>query len=100
VALPASAAERRAAARLLLATGRAAIDRYLQVAGPTAANLLQRRAAVGWDRQTDRQRDGRMNARQMHGPVDRGRHATDTCRHAVPAKSVNQLTFPLRVFAR
>jgi len=76
VALPAFAAERRAAARLLLATGRAAIDRYLQVAGPTAANLLQRRAAVGWDRQTDRQRDGRMNARQMHGPVDRGRHAT------------------------
>jgi len=31
----------------------AAIDRYLLPAGPTAANLQQRRAATGWDRRTD-----------------------------------------------
>jgi len=50
-----------AAARLLLTAGRAAIDRYLLLAaGPAAANLQQRRAAAGWDRQTD--------ARQMHRP--------------------------------
>jgi len=43
-----------AAARLLLLTaGRAAIDRYLLLVGPTAANPQRRRAAVGWDRQTD-----------------------------------------------
>jgi len=58
MALRAFAAERRAAARLLLTAGRAAIDRYLLAAGPTAANPLQRRAA-GWDRQTD----GRTHAR-------------------------------------
>jgi len=52
VALPAFAAARRVAGRLLLTAGRAAIDRYLLAAGPTAANPLQRRAA-GWDRQTD-----------------------------------------------
>jgi len=53
VALPAFAAARRAAARLLLTAGRAAIDRYLPAAGPTAANPLQRRAAAGWDGHTD-----------------------------------------------
>jgi len=37
VALPAFAAACRAAAQLLLTAGRAAIDRYLLVAGPTAA---------------------------------------------------------------
>jgi len=54
VALPAFAAVCRAAARLLLTAGRAAIDRYLLAAGPTAANPQQRRAAAGWDRRTDR----------------------------------------------
>jgi len=48
VALPAFAAERRAAAPLLLTAGRAAIDRYLLTAGPTAANPQQRRAAAVW----------------------------------------------------
>jgi len=38
VALPAFAAVRLAAARLLLTAGRAAIDRYLLPAGLTAAN--------------------------------------------------------------
>jgi len=46
----------RAAARLLLTAGRAAIDRCLLTAGPTAA------AVVGWDRQ----RDGRTDGRQLH----------------------------------
>ena len=57
VALPAS---RRAAANDRRPAGRAAIDRYLLGAGPTAANPQQRRAAAGWDRQTD--------ARQLHRP--------------------------------
>jgi len=42
VALPAFAA----AARLPLTAVRAAIDRYLLAAGPTAANPLQQRAAA------------------------------------------------------
>jgi len=46
VALRAFAAERRAAARLLLTAGRAAIDRYLLAAGPTAANPQQQRRAA------------------------------------------------------
>jgi len=58
VALPAFAAARRAAARLLLTAGRAAVDRHLLVAGPTAANLQQRRAAAGWD---NGQTDGRID---------------------------------------
>jgi len=41
---------------LLLSAGRAAIDRYLLAAGPTAANPPQRRASAEW---WDRQRDGR-----------------------------------------
>jgi len=54
VALPAYAAARRTAARLLLTAGRAAIDRHLLADGSTAANPpQQRRAAAGWDRQTD-----------------------------------------------
>jgi len=53
--LLAFAAERRAAAPLMLSIGRAAIDRYLLPAGRTAANPQQRNA-VGeqWDRRTDR----------------------------------------------
>jgi len=52
--LPAFAAERRAAAPLLLAAGRAAIDRCLLPAGRTAANPRQRSAAGElWDRRTD-----------------------------------------------
>ena len=44
--------------------GHAAIDRYLLLAGPTAANLLGQRAAAGWDRQMDRRTDDR----QLHRP--------------------------------
>jgi len=41
----------RAAAPLLLTAGRAAIDRYLLAAEPTAANPLQRQnASDEWDR--------------------------------------------------
>jgi len=48
----------RRAAPLLLTAGRAAIDRYLLPAGPTAANPPQRRARPdGTDGQTDRQTD-------------------------------------------
>jgi len=50
---PAFAAERRAAAPLLLAAGRAAIDRYILAVRRTAANPQQRRAAAGWDGRTD-----------------------------------------------
>jgi len=50
VALPAFAAARHAAARLLLS---AAINRYLLLSGPTAANPQQRSAAGECDRQTD-----------------------------------------------
>jgi len=58
--LPAFAAERRAAAPLLLTAGRAAIDRYLLPAGRTAANPRQRSAAGElWDRQTDGRTDDR-----------------------------------------
>ena len=58
---PHSAPHAAAEARLLLGTGRAAIDRHLLPAGPTAANPQQRRAAAEWDRRTngDRQTDGR-----------------------------------------
>jgi len=34
--------------------GCAAIDRYLLLAGPTAANPLQLHAVAGWDREADR----------------------------------------------
>ena len=61
VALPAFAAERRAAARLLLTAGRAANDRYLLAAGPTAANPQQRRAVDWTDLQTEGQTDVRMD---------------------------------------
>jgi len=44
---PSCVASRRAAARLLLTAGRAAIDQDLLAAGPTAANPLQRHAAAG-----------------------------------------------------
>ena len=54
VALPASAAvRRRAAAPRCCGTGRAAIDRYLLAAGPTAANPPHAAAAGERDRQTD-----------------------------------------------
>jgi len=44
--------------QLLLSAGRAAIDRYIPPAGPTAANPPQDAAAVdGWDRQTNRRTD-------------------------------------------
>jgi len=62
--------------RPLLSAGRAAIDRYLLPAGPTAANLHQRVCCYGpmlghrdgqtdrrTDRQTDRQTDGQISYR-------------------------------------
>ena len=48
VALPAFAAARHTAVRLLLTAGRAAIDRYLLHAWLSAANPQQRRAAAEW----------------------------------------------------
>jgi len=47
VELPAFAAARHAAARMLLTAGCAAIGRHLLAAGPTAVNPQQRRAAAG-----------------------------------------------------
>ena len=49
VELPAFAAARRAVAPC----GRAAIDRHLTPAGPTAANPSHAAAAGKWDRNTD-----------------------------------------------
>jgi len=46
-----------AAAQLLLTASRAAVDCYLQAAGPPAANLLQQCLADEWDRQMDRRAD-------------------------------------------
>ena len=60
VALPAFVAAGRAVARLLLSTGRAAINRYLLASGPTAANPLQRRGVAGRDG-TDTRTDGRTH---------------------------------------
>jgi len=58
VTLLAFAADRRAAAPLQLGAGRAANDRYLPPAGPTAANPPHAAAAVDrWNRQTDRRTD-------------------------------------------
>jgi len=42
--------------KTLLRAGRAAIDRYLLLAGPTAANPQQLRAAARRDRRTDHRR--------------------------------------------
>jgi len=50
------AAARRAAAPCCRGAGRAATDRYLLPAGPTAANPPHAAAASEWDRLTDRQR--------------------------------------------
>jgi len=56
--LPAFAAERRAAAPLLLGAG--AVDRYVLPAGRSAANPPHAAASVErWGRQTDRETDGR-----------------------------------------
>jgi len=72
------AAERRAAAPLLLSTGRAAIGGYLLDAGRPAANPQQRSAAgEWWDRWTD--------ARPLHGPCS----ASDSnVLHIVPVTSI------------
>jgi len=53
VVLPAFAAVRRAAARLLVTAGRAAIDRSLACRAHTKANPQQRHASAGWQGQTD-----------------------------------------------
>jgi len=51
VALPAFAAARRAATRLLLSVEQQSID--LLLTGPAAANEQQRSATGEWNRQTD-----------------------------------------------
>jgi len=72
VALPASTAERRAAARLLLTAGRAAVARYLLAAGPAAANPRNSgvRRPDGRNGQTDGQADGQTDRRTDGRPTD------------------------------
>ena len=57
VALPTFVAARHAAALCCCGTSCTAINRYLLLAGPTAANLPHAAAAYKWDRQTDRWTD-------------------------------------------
>jgi len=60
--------------RLLLTAGRAAIDRYLLLAGRTAANPQQQTRSSGGrmmgrtERQADGQTDGRTDSRPLHRP--------------------------------
>ena len=83
---PHSAPHAAAEARLLLGTGRAAIDRHLLPAGPTAANPQQRRAAAEWDRRTngDRQTDGRTPDRY-----------TDPASYTIRVVPINKLMIQL-----
>ena len=61
--LPAFAAERRAAALLLLGAGAPAVDRYDLPAGRSAANPPHAAAAVErWDQRTDGRTDGWTDA--------------------------------------
>jgi len=66
VALPAFAAVRRAAARLLVTAGRAAIDRYLLHAGLTQKQT--RSSGMHRPDGRDRRTDGRTDARPLHRP--------------------------------
>jgi len=61
VVLPAFAAARRAAARLLLAASLPAVQQSIDIFWPPGPRqqTQQRRSAIGWDRQTDGQTDGR-----------------------------------------
>ena len=66
----------------MLGASRAAVNRYLLPAGPTAANAPHAAAAVdSWDRQTDRQTDGRTPHRDIDpAPVP---VTTARCYHVV-----------------
>ena len=71
VALLAFAAARRAATWLRLAAGHAAIDRYLLVAGHTAANPPQRRAT---NQMLERWTNGRTYRRTPDRYIDPVQH--------------------------
>jgi len=79
VALPAFAAARRAAAPCCCGAGRAAIDRYLLPAGPTAANLPHAAAAGEWDRRTGTVPFHRPCAAYYTGSANNSKIATDLC---------------------
>ena len=66
-AMPVFAAERRAAAPLLLSAGQQ-IDRYHLPAEHSAANPQKWRGEWQTDGRIDRQTDGRTDARQLHRP--------------------------------
>jgi len=68
MALPAFADARRAAAPRCCGAGRAAVDRHLLPAGPTAANPPHAAAAGGWNSQTDRQTNRRTDTVPFHRP--------------------------------
>ena len=76
VALPASTAERRAAARLLLTAGPPVVQQSLDIswlaAGPTAANPRNSgvRRPDGRNGQTDGQADGQTDRRTDGRPTD------------------------------
>ena len=78
-ALPAFARrDATAAARLLLTAGRAAIDRYLLLAGPTAANPP---SGVRWMGQTDRQTDGQTDSWTSDTCLDPAAHTLHAVCH-------------------
>ena len=76
MALPAFAAVRRAAARLLVTAGRAAIDRYLLHAGLTQSKPAAA-ACIGRMAGTDGQTDGRTPDRYID-PTSHMRAAPET----------------------
>jgi len=76
----------------------ASIDRYLLSVWPTAANLQQRRAAAGWERQTNGRTDGRTPDRYMDpaprtmlaASIINSKHCNSDCFSAVMCGNVAQ----------
>ena len=77
----------RHCSHLLLSAGRAAVDRYLLAAGPTAANPPRRRAAAGDGA------DGRTDARQFRKPCSAYYASGERCRLTYQSAPVQRNIF-------